>query len=221
MSQRERPKFTGINTYRDPLGRYSVRYPSDWNTFEIREGVPARRGKPRKARLASSKRLATEENPLPVREGIGFSPDPRDGHTALTMWVSPLDEAVVAEDFAELKEGVDAGLEALEECRVEHASDDILSNLLKFERIYTFREGGETRKRKQWLLYVDTWLMCLTWQGSTPDAYAYWYAMANHSFLTIELPQALWFATDRDLAAARTGDAVKTSDADAGEPLST
>ncbi len=205
MTQRDTPKFTGISTYRDPLGRFSIRYPSDWNMFEIREGVPARRGKLRKARVANSKRLATEANPLPVREGIGFSPDPEDTHTAFTMWVSPLAEAVVAEDFAELRQGVDAGLEALEDCQVESADDDILSNLIKFERIYTFREGGETRKRKQWLLYVDTWLMCLTWQGSSPETYSYWLAMANQSFLTFELPHGLWFAVDRELAAVRAG----------------
>ena len=38
------------------------------------------------------------------------------------------------------------------------------------------------RKRKQWLLYVDRWLQCLTWQGATARAYEYWFAMANQSF---------------------------------------
>jgi hypothetical protein len=153
---------------------------------------------------------ATEAEPLPVREGFGFAPDPTDAATSFTAWVSPLGEKVVAEDLEELKAGVDAGLAALADCRVEVASDDTLSNLIKFERVYTFAEDGAVRKRRQWLLYVDTWLMCLTWQGSSPATYQYWLAMANQSFFGFELPQALWFATDRDLAGlprTNTGDA--------------
>ena len=216
MTQQDRPRFTGVTIYRDPLGRYTIRHPSDWATFEIKEGVPRRSGKPSKARVASAKRGASEAAPLPVREGIGFAPDPEDTHTVFTMWISPLGESVVAEDMDELKQGVDAGLENLDGCRIEQTSDKVLSNLIKFERIYTFSENGETRKRKQWLLYVDTWLMCLTWQGSSPETYAYWMPMANQSFLTFEIPEALWFATDRDLATARSGGAEETASAAPG-----
>ena len=96
----------------------------------------------------------------------------------------------------------------------------MLGNLIRCERIYTFREGageqgaGAVRKRKQWLLYVDTWLICLTWQGSSVAEYEYWFAMANHSFLTFELPQALWFYTDRELL----GQLSATSAAAPGNP---
>ena len=61
------------------------------------------------------------------------------------------------------------------------------------------------RKRKQWLLYVDRWLLCLTWQGASAPAYEHWFAMANQSFLTFEIPQALWFFTDRELLATLPG----------------
>lgn len=212
MVQRETPKFTGITTYRDPLGRFSIRHPSDWRVFDIREGVPQTRGKPRKARTAAAKR-ATEENPLPVREGIGFAPDPDDLKTAFTVWASPLGQSVVAEDLAELREGVDEGLQLLEGCEIEHSEEDVLSNLIKFERIYTFHEQGAARKRKQWLLYVDTWLICLTWQGSSPELYQHWFAMANYSFLTFELPTELWFATDRTLSSTRGGASAKVEEA--------
>jgi hypothetical protein len=194
MTTRESPKFTGIIIHRDPLGRFSVRYPTGWHTFDIREEAPLGGG---------------ADGPVLAREGIGFAPNPRDPHTALTMWVAPLEHSVVAEDLAELKQAVDEGLQALDECVIESASEAVLGNLIKFERIYTFREhlqpgdAGAIRKRKQWLLYVDTWLMCLTWQGSSPEEYQYWFAMANYSFLTFEIPEALWFATDRDLAGIR------------------
>jgi hypothetical protein len=200
-AQRETPKFTGTTQYRDPLGRFSFWYTTDWATIEISEGAPKARGKKSKARVAAAKR-ATEENPLPVREGFGAAPNADDPHTSVTCWVSPLAEKVVAEDFAELKQGVDDGLAALEDCTVELRQDDVLSNLVKFERVYTFRQNGELRKRRQWLLYVDTWVMCLTWQGSTPEEYKYWLAMANYSFQTFQLPEALWYATDRTLTRA-------------------
>lgn len=194
------PKFTGVSTYQDPVGRFSVRYPDDWQRFEIKESVPKKRR--RSARLAMAKK-AREDNPLPVREGFGVAPDPDDPHTTFTAWVSPLSTSVVAEDIEELRLGVDAGLAQLAGCTVERASEDVISNLIKFERVYTFQDGDAVRKRRQWLLYVDTWLMCLTWQGSNPRAYQYWLAMVNYSFHTFELPHALWFATDRDLAGAR------------------
>jgi hypothetical protein len=222
MNGREPPKFTGVATHRDRLGRFSIRYPTDWRTFDISQGAPvaaALRRRGRKTRRGARGRgaapatavtaatpAATADEPLPVREGFGFAPDAADPETAFTVWVSPLGASVVAEDLEVLRSGVDAGLEALADCRVERADDDVLSNLVKFERIYTFREREAVRKRKQWLLYVDTWLICLTWQGSSPEAYQHWYAMANQSFLNFELPHALWFATDRDLAGwSRTG----------------
>jgi hypothetical protein len=147
------------------------------------------------------------ELPVAPREGIGFAPDPRDSATVFTVWASPLGERIVAEDLDDLKAGADEALHQLDACEVAAASETVLGNLIRIERIYTFREGvgehgaGVLRKRKQWLLYVDTWLICLTWQGSSPEEYDYWFAMANQTFLTFEIPQALWFYSDRELLA--------------------
>jgi hypothetical protein len=239
-SRRETPKFTVVDTYRDPLGRYSIRFPGDWNTFLIKGERSTRYDAERQRKWSLGKRAAasrakrtekilataasaTEEHPLPAREGFGFSPVGADPQTVFSVWVAPLAEAVVAEDFAELREGVDNGLAALEDCHVELAQDDTLSNLVKFERVYTYREGGEVRKRRQWLLYVDTWLMCVTWQASSPEEYQYWYAMVNHSFISFDLPEQLWFATDRDLSGIRRAerdelDEVEAAPSDAGSP---
>jgi hypothetical protein len=142
-----------------------------------------------------------------AREGIGFAPNVQDPATVFTVWVSPLPANVVAEDLEELREGVEAALQALEDCHVDVATENVFGNLIRFERVYTFRERqgpddpGAIRKRKQWLLYVDRWLLCLTWQGSNEEEYDYWFAMANQTFLTFEIPEALWFATDRELLA--------------------
>jgi hypothetical protein len=175
--KRPGPYFTGINTYRDPNGRFSVRYPTDWQPFEL-EG----------------------------REGMMFVPNPDDMQTALAIWAAPLEHPAVAEDLRELRAGVDEGLRALAECHVESETDEALDNLIRFERVYTFREDGAIRKRKLWLLYASTWQIVLLWQASSLEEYDYWFAMANYSFLTFDLPQALLFATDRGLVGQRPGE---------------
>lgn len=179
MSEQERenpPRFRGVTTYRDPQGRFSFRYPSTWNTFDLTED----------------------------REGALFSPDDSDPTTYFAAWVSRLPEHVVAEDASVLAAGVAEGLSALDSCEVLESHDDVISNLVKFERIYTFSDGGVIRKRRVWMLYVDTWQIVLVYQGSSPEEYDYWIPMGNYAFATFELPQELWFATDRDLGAVRS-----------------
>ncbi len=172
MAERQPPRFRGVRVYQDPMGRFTCRYPSDWHQFDL------------------------DDN----REGVMFSPEAHDPKTWYSVWVSRLDEAVVAEDLEDLRQGVNEGLSQLAECKVESESEDVLGNLIKFERIFTFREDDAIRKRKFWILYVDKWLMVLTWQGSSPEEYKYWYPMANYFFMTFNLPEVLWFATDRDLS---------------------
>ena len=174
MSERPPPRYYGIKTYRDPHGRFSFQYPSTWHLFDLED----------------------------QREGKMASPEPENPQTWFSVWISPLKLNVVAEDLDDLKEGVDEGLAQLPELRIESASDEALNNLIKFERIYTFREGDAIRKRRSWLLYIDTWLMVVTYQGANEEEYAYWLPMGNYCFFRFELPEALWFATDRDLSGA-------------------
>jgi len=170
MSHREPPRFTGVRTYQDPLGRFSLRFPTDWLRFDLQD-----------------------------REGVRYAPRADDPDTWFTVWISPLEEHVVAEDLEILREGVAEGLTRFAECTVLESSEVVLGNLIKFERIFTFRDGDALRKRKVWLLYVDTFQIVLTWQGASPEEYEYWLPMANYAFATFNLPEALWFATDRDL----------------------
>ena len=173
MTTRQPPRFYGVATYSDPLGRFSFRYPTTWHQFEL------------------------DDN----REGVLFSPETENPQTWFSVWVSELDAHVVAEDLEDLQLGLDEGLAQLAECRVESKAGEPLGNLIKFERIFTFREDGVTRKRKLWLLYVDKWQMVVTWQGATEEEYEYWLSMGNYAFATFTIPEALWFATDRELLA--------------------
>ena len=174
MTIRPPPRFYGVTTFRDHLGRFSFRYPTHWPRFDL-EG----------------------------KDGIRVAPRRDDPDTWFTASVEELDEQIVAEDLDTLVRGVDEGLAQLTSCNVEEGSEFPLGNLIKFERVFTFSENGVVRKRKFWVLYVDKWLMVLAWQGSTPAEYEYWLPMANYAYATFELPNALWFATDRDLYAAR------------------
>jgi len=169
-----RPRFTGVSTYQDPLGRFSFRHPSDWHDFELADD----------------------------REGVMYSPEDSEfPQTYFAAWITKLDDAVVAEDLGTLQEGIDAGLSQLAHCEIESSKDDVLGNLVKLERVYSFDEGDARRKRRVWTLYVDTWRIVLVFQGSTVDEYAYWLPMGNYAYSTFDLPEALWFATDRDMRA--------------------
>lgn len=173
-----RPRFRGIRTYRDPQGRFSLRHPSDWERHDLEGDLDG----------------------IMMNPTRGRTPDTDLEGTYLGIWATRLETKVVAEDQDILREGVDTGLAQLPDCEVIESKDGFYSNLLKFERIYTFREGDKTRQRRVWILYVDTWQLVLVFQGADPDEFAYWRPMGNYAFATFELPEALWFATDRDLA---------------------
>ena len=177
-TKRPGPKFTGVDTYRDPQGRFFFRFPSDWHRYELQDG----------------------------REGVLFSPQAANPQTWFAAWAEDLKEHVVAEDLNVLRKGVDQGLSELKNVQVESASDVTMGNLIKFERIFTFEDNGQTRKWKQWLLYVDHWLMVVTYQGENPEEWEYWLPMGNYSFAFFNFPEALWFMVDRDLAAQRAKD---------------
>ena len=172
MVERPPAAFRGIDTYRDPAGKFSVRFPSDWHQFELSE----------------------------ERDGVMYAPAAAEPKTWFAVWTAPLEEAAVAEDLELLRDALAEGLAQLPECSVESEADDVIGNLIKFERVYTFREDGELRKRKAWIMYVAEWQMIVMYQAENLEEYEYWLAMANYLFWSFNIPEALWFATDRDLA---------------------
>ena len=103
-----------------------------------------------------------------------YSPHAENPQTWFSVWVVDLKEKIVAEDLPVLRQGVEQGLAKLDDVQIEESTDNALSNLVKFERIFTFRDGEARRKWKQWQLYVDHWLMVVTYQGESLEEYDYW-----------------------------------------------
>jgi len=181
--KRPGPFFTSLHQYRDPLGRFSIRVPGDWHEYDLDDD----------------------------RDGVMFSPQGDVPSTYVAVWVNQLGEHVVAEDLEVLREGVERGLTQLDGIEAIDRADEAISNLVKFERVYEFDDGGVRRKRRVWMLYVDTWLMVVIYQGESPQEYEYWLSMGNFALGTFNIPEALWFATDRELAGKRL--------TEGGEPL--
>ena len=171
MSDRERPAYRGIRTYRDPFGRFLFRYPVDWHQFDLSDG----------------------------RDGVLFSPEPENPTTWFSIWSTRLPDHVVAEDMDILREGVNEGLRQLDDLHVEFESEDVFGDLCRFERIYRFQEDALNPKRRVWILYVHNWQFVLMAQGTSAEEYQHWYPMLSDFFDTFDLAPTLWFATDREL----------------------
>lgn len=171
MSKRPGPRFVGVRTHIDPLGRYTFRYPTGWHQFEL------------------------EDN----RDGVMYSPIATNPQTYFAVWATKLEDKVVVEDFDDLLAGIAEGLNGLPGFKLEESGNDFFGDLLKFDRLFTFEDNGIQRKRHIWLLYVDIWQIVVTFQGETPAEYAYWLPMGNYCFNAFNLPAELWFATDREL----------------------
>ncbi len=170
MSDKERPKYTGLRTFKDPGGRFLFRYPKEWQQFDLEDD----------------------------RDGVMYSPETNTPSTWFSAWASELPYTVVADDLDVLRQGVTEGLTQLDDLHIEFESEDTFGNLCRFERIYTFRENGETRKRRVWMIYVHKWLIVLMSQGATPDAYQHWMTMLDDCFDSFDMATALWFASDPD-----------------------
>lgn len=171
MTSRPAPRFTGISTIPDRLGRFTVRVPSDWHRFDLDFG----------------------------KDGFLYAPSSTNTQTYVAAWVDELEFHATAEDADEISEAFDKGLAQLPGMQIISAENLTVGNLVKLERFYTFDDNGVTRKRKVWAMYVAQWLMVLTYQGETVEEWEHWYAMANQSFYHFIIPPELFYATDRDL----------------------
>jgi hypothetical protein len=134
------------------------------------------------------------------RDGVMFSPQGTDPTTWFSAWSTRLEHKVLAEDLDLLREGVDEGLSQLPGLRVIESSDRTFGNMLRFERVYTFEEGGQVRKRRVRMVYAYKWLIVLLAQGESPEEYDYWRMMLQDFYDYFDLAQELWFASDRELA---------------------
>jgi hypothetical protein len=172
MTAKPPPQFSGICTYRDADGVFELRYPRNWNVFSLASG----------------------------QDGIMVSPEAQAPQSYLAAYKQHLDERITLEDLDDLRLGLDGGVQDQFDCTIDNRSEDIFDNLMRFERIFTFRQGRVTCKRRLWVIYADRWQIVLIWHGATIEEFHYWYPMTNYSFLTLKLSDFLWFLTDRELA---------------------
>lgn len=168
MISTPRPRFRGLTTYRDPGGLYEFRYPSDWNVFGLSGD----------------------------QDGVLISPEAQNPQTWLTVCKVCLGEPIAAGDLDDLKLGMQDGLFNLTDCTIESASESVFGNLIRLERVHTFRQRQATWKRKLWVIYADKWQITLMWHGASIESFHYWFTLANYAFLTFKLSDALWFLTD-------------------------
>ena len=124
------------------------------------------------------------------------SPQPDDPTTWFTVWASELQDIVTAADADVLREGVDEGLYQLPRVQLESSAEQMLGNLLRFERVYNFSENGATRRRKVWMLYVYKWALALIAQGESAEEYDHWSILLQDCFDSFDLAPTLWFASD-------------------------
>ena len=163
-----RPRFTGVTTYTDRLGRYEFRHPSSWFRADL-DGD---------------------------RDGVIVGPDRDDQATHFAVAVTDLGVAVTADDLAVLREGFDHGIAELADVSIESSRDDLYNDIVKLERTLTFSGEGETHKRRVWSMYADHWQFTVVYQGASVEEFAYWLPMGNYCFTSFNLPLSLWFATD-------------------------
>lgn len=168
---KDTPKYSGIRFYLDPGGRFQLRYPAGWHQYELAD----------------------------QRDGTMFSPQGQDPTTWFAIWSTPLEHAVTAGDLALLREGVEEGLSQLPGLRIVSSSDHQYDSRIRFERVYTFRDGGTVRKRRVWLIYVWRWLFTLVAQGETLEEYAYWCGMLDGFFDHFHVAHELGSAGDDEL----------------------
>jgi hypothetical protein len=160
-------RFTGITTYVDPRGRYTFRYPSDWPAIANAEG-----------------------------DGAAFVPNAGDPDTVLISHASELSRPVDSRDLVMLSRQVDAEVGRLPDAVIRERNDEAIGEVLRLERVVSFRDGATGRERKIRVLFAGSWQLELSWQGATTDDYDYYLPQANYAFTWFTLAPFLWSAFD-------------------------
>ena len=155
----EDTKFEGLVLCQDKKWMYFFWYPKGWHRYDLGEG----------------------------REGVLCSPMDGEPTTFFAVEVWQLPVGVTADDLDTLREGVEEGLASLPGLEIELADESVGSRLITFERVFTFRDGSVTRKRRIRLIYDDNRLYSLMSQGATVEEYERWLPMLNYCHLTFQL----------------------------------
>lgn len=171
MKNRPPARFNGVRIHTDPDGVFKVRHALNWSVFDL----PAHPG------------------------GFLCSPYAETPQTWVAVWKEDIGEIVRAADRKTLRDGLDEGLTKLgKNVQVLSATEDLIGDMIRFERILTFEQDGITHKCRQWVIFAHNYQIVLIYQAENEEEFDYWLAMANYSFFTFELSEMIFFLTDPD-----------------------
>ena len=162
-----KPRFTAVQIYNHPGGHLSFWHPPEW---QLQEGS------------ISPLLESGMDTPQPA---VSLYPDPSDDATFISISLQDIGEPLEAEESSLLAEGIQEGLEQLEECVIERL--ETLADIGSWcqEWVCTFVQDGITRRRRARLFCEGRYLYSVVVQGSTEERYEYWRGMLEWVMLTI------------------------------------
>jgi len=111
--------------------------------------------------------------------------DTSDEATFISITVQDMGQPLAAEESSLLAEGIEEGLNQLDECVVERL--DVLDDVGDWcqEWVCTFMQDGTTRRRRARLFCAEQHLYSVVIQGATTERYEYWRGMMEWVMLTV------------------------------------
>jgi hypothetical protein len=156
--KRGNPLYTGVTKHLDKPAGFALWYPTDWTRYDMGDG----------------------------HHGVIVCPKSGDMNTYLSAEKTQLKYKVQLTDVPTLREGFQAGLQAMPGIEIE-SQDEAITKLFKiFEARFTFLEGDVRRKRWVRLGYWSDGLLTLIAQGETPEEFDYWLPMFFNTMMTLE-----------------------------------
>lgn len=155
--QPPRPRFTSVKMYKHDAGYPSFWYPPEWQLQETDTPNPA----------------------------ASLYPDPSDEATFISVTVQDMGQPLANEESSLLAEGIEEGLQQLDECVVEKLDDLVDVGDWGKEWVCTFLQDGTTRRRRARLFCAGNLLYSVVVQGATNERYEYWKGMMEWVMLTV------------------------------------
>ena len=153
----DRPRFTSATPYNTEDRILSFWYATEWQIEDS----------------ASPHRCVT------------LHPDPADPATVMTMTVQDIQAPVSEEERSLVVEGIEEGLNQLENCVVERMVDLEGVGDWGIEWICTFSFSGQRRRRRARLFFRGRYQYSVMFQGSTEERFDYWKGMFEWTMLTV------------------------------------
>jgi hypothetical protein len=120
-------------------------------------------------------------------QGTVFFPEPETQDTFFSCESFKLRFAVKEADVPILRDGFNAGLQALPGIDVETQDESVTPTLIAFDARFTFLEGEMQRKRWVRNIYWGKLQIVFIAQGCEPAEFDYWLPMFFHTMMTFEL----------------------------------